>query len=70
MELRQRKPLGERCFGTVDDDEQDRFRVDGPSEHVEQVAGERVEPVAVLQDEHDRLPSGPGPQAVGEQVLE
>ena len=45
-------------------------RRDGARDDVEQVARERVEPVAVLEHEHERLGRGARAQAVGEQVLE
>ena len=44
--------------------------VDRPREHVEQVARERVEPVAVLEHDHLRVGARERPQAVGQEALE
>ena len=56
-EAREREALRERRLGPVGEDEQHGRRVDGARDHVEQVARERVEPVAVLEHEHERLAS-------------
>ena len=54
----------------VGEDDQDRQVGGRPAQDLEQVARQRVDPVAVLEDEDDRLLGGPRPEDDREEVLE
>ena len=55
---------------SIGEDEQHRQRGRRPPERLEQVARKRVDPVAVLQHEDERLSIRAGPQDGGEEILE
>ena len=54
---------GRRETGSKGDEQQDRQPLDALDREIQKLAGARVDPLGVLEDDQERLPAAPGPRA-------